>query len=104
MNKEEFLQSVKLDDSITQLNLRVMYDRIDMTGEIKFFVYNFPIYLGIYFVVDLDKNLLTYQIAQYEEKLHDIDTIQFGSGVEALDIIRQFITQFYLFIVTNFYY
>lgn len=104
MNKEEFLQLVKLDDSITQLNLRVMYDGIDMTGEIKFFVYNFPIDLGIYFVVDLDKNLLTYQIAQYEEKLHDIDAIQFDSGVEALDIIRQFITQFYLFIVTNFDY
>ena len=28
MNKQEFLQLVKLDDSITQLNLGVMYDEL----------------------------------------------------------------------------
>ena len=39
MNKQElFLELVKLDDSITQLSLGVMYDGIDVTGEIKFFV------------------------------------------------------------------
>lgn len=37
MNKQEFLQLVKLDDSIIQLNLGVMYDGVDVTGEIKFF-------------------------------------------------------------------
>ena len=36
MNKEEFLQLVRLDDSITKLNLKVLYDGVDTTGEIKF--------------------------------------------------------------------
>jgi len=38
MDKNEFLQLVKLDDSITQLNLGVMYDGVDVTGEIIDFV------------------------------------------------------------------
>lgn len=36
MNKNEFLQLVKLDDSITRLNLKVLYDGVDVTGEINF--------------------------------------------------------------------
>ena len=43
MNKQEFLQLVKLDDSIMRLNLVVMYDGVDVTGEIKFFVTGFQI-------------------------------------------------------------
>lgn len=42
MNKEEFLQVVKLDDSITKLNLKVLYDGVDTTGEIKFFCIRIP--------------------------------------------------------------
>lgn len=56
MNKQEFLQIVKLDDSTMRLNLRVPYDGVDVTGEIKFFVSGFSDNLGIFFVVDLDKN------------------------------------------------
>ena len=47
MNKHEFLQLVKLDDSITQLNLKVSYGGVDVTGEIKFFVSGFSDNLGI---------------------------------------------------------
>ena len=64
MNKHEFLQLVKLDDSITQLNLKVSYDGVDVTGEIKFFVSGFPDNLGIFFVIDLDNNSLTFQLAK----------------------------------------
>lgn len=97
MNKQEFLQLVKLDDSITQLNLGVMYDGVDVTGEIKFFVTGFPDNLGIFFVVDLDNNLLTFQLAKFEEKIKNPTTQTFDSETDALIIIREIITQFYLF-------
>ena len=92
MNKQEFLQLVKLDDSITQLNLGVMYD-----GEIKFFVSGFSDNLGIFFVVDLDKNSLTFQLAKFEEKIKSPTTQTFNSEADALSVIRDIITQFYLF-------
>ena len=97
MNKQEFLQLVKLDDSITQLNLGVMYDGVDVTGEIKFFVTGFPDNLGIFFVVDLDDNSLTFQLAKFEEKIKSPTTQTFNSDVDALSVIREIITQFYLF-------
>lgn len=97
MNKNEFLQLVKLDDSITQLNLGVMYDGVDVTGEIKFFVSGFSDNLGIFFVVDLDKNSLTFQLAKFEEKIKSPTTQTFNSDVDALSVIREIITQFYLF-------
>ena len=97
MDKNEFLQLVKLDDSITQLNLGVMYDGIDVTGEIKFFVTGFPDNLGIFFVVDLDKNSLTFQLAKFEEKIKSPTTQTFNSETDALIVIREIITQFYLF-------
>lgn len=97
MNKQEFLQLVKLDDSITQLNLGVMYDGVDVTGEIKFFVSGFSDNLGIFFVVDLDKNSLTFQLAKSEEKIKSPTTQTFNSETDALIIIREIITQFYLF-------
>lgn len=97
MNKEEFLQLVKLDDSITQLNLGVMYDGVDATGEIKFFVSGFSDNLGIFFVVDLDKNSLTFQLAKFEEKIKSPTTQTFNSETDALIVIREIITQFYLF-------
>lgn len=99
MNKQEFLQLVKLDDSITQLNLGVMYDGIDVTGEIKFFVSGFPDNLGIFFVVDLDNNLLTFQLAKFEEKIKNPTTQTFDSETDALIVIREIVTQFYLFIM-----
>ena len=97
MNKQEFLQLVKLDDSITQLNLGVMYDGVDVTGEIKFFVTGFPDNLGIFFVVDLGNNSLTFQLAKFEEKIKSPTTQTFNSEVDALVVIREIITQFYLF-------
>ena len=97
MDKNEFLQLVKLDNSITQLNLGVMYDGIDVTGEIKFFVTGFPDNLGIFFVVDLDKNSLTFQLAKFEEKIKSPTTQTFNSETDALIVIREIITQFYLF-------
>lgn len=97
MNKQEFLQLVKLDDSITQLNLGVMYDGVDITGEIKFFVTGFPDNLGIFFVVDLDKNSLTFQLAKFEEKIKSPTTQTFDSETDALIVVREIITQFYLF-------
>lgn len=97
MNKQEFLQLVKLDDSITQLNLGVMYDGVDVTGEIKFFVSGFLDNLGIFFVVDLDKNSLTFQLAKFEEKIKSPTTQTFNSETDALIVIREIITQFYLF-------
>lgn len=98
MNKQElFLQLVKLDDSITQLNLGVMYDGVDITGEVKFFVTGFPDNLGIFFVVDLDKNSLTFQLAKFEEKIKSPTTQTFNSDVDALSVIREIITQFYIF-------
>lgn len=97
MNKQEFLQLVKLDDSITQLNLGVMYDGVDVTGEIKFFVSGFSDNLGIFFVVDLDKNSLTFQLAKFEEKIKSPTTQTFNSETDALIVIREIITQFYLF-------
>lgn len=97
MNKQEFLQLVKLDDSITQLNLGVMYDGVDVTGEIKFFVTGFPDNLGIFFVVDLDDNSLTFQLAKFEEKIKSPTTQTFDSETDALIVIREIITQFYLF-------
>ena len=97
MNKQEFLQLVKLDDSITQLNLGVMYDGVDVTGEIKFFVTGFTDNLGIFFVVDLDNNLLTFQLAKFEEKIKSPTRQTFNSDVDALSVIREIVTQFYLF-------
>jgi hypothetical protein len=97
MDKNEFLQLVKLDDSITQLNLGVMYDGVDATEEVKFFVTGFPDNLGIFFVVDLDDNSLTFQLAKFEEKIKSPTTQTFNSEVDALSIIRDIITQFYLF-------
>ena len=97
MNKQEFLQLVKLDDSIIQLNLGVMYDGVDATEEVKFFVTGFPDNLGIFFVVDLDDNSLTFQLAKFEEKIKSPTTQTFNSEVDALSIIRDIITQFYLF-------
>lgn len=97
MDKNEFLQLVKLDDSITQLNLGVMYDGVNVTGEIKFFVSGFPDNLGIFFVVDLDKNSLTFQLAKFEEKIKSPTTQTFDSETDALIVIREIITQFYLF-------
>ena len=97
MNKQEFLQLVKLDDSIMRLNLGVMYDGIDVTGEIKFFVTGFSDNLGIFFVVDLDNNSLTFQLAKFEEKIKSPTTQTFDSETDALIIIREIITQFYLF-------
>lgn len=97
MNKQEFLQLVKLDDSITQLNLGVMYDGVDVTGEIKFFVTGFSDNLGIFFVVDLDNNSLTFQLAKFEEKIKSPTTQTFNSEVNALSVIREIVTQFYLF-------
>ena len=41
MNKQEFLQLVKLDDVIKQLKLKIGYDGVDYTGEIKFLYRNF---------------------------------------------------------------
>lgn len=97
MNKQEFLQLVKLDDSIMRLNLGVMYDGIDVTGEIKFFVTGFSDNLGIFFVVDLDNNSLTFQLAKFEEKIKGPTTQTFDSETDALIVIREIITQFYLF-------
>lgn len=97
MNKQEFLQLVKLDDSITQLNLGVMHDGVDVTGEIKFFVTDFPDNLGIFFVVDLDNNSLTFQLAKFEEKIKSPTTQTFNSETDALIVIREIVTQFYLF-------
>ena len=88
---------MKLDDSITQLNLGVMYDGIDVTGEIKFFVTGFPDNLGIFFVVDLDNNSLTFQLAKFEEKIKSPTTQTFNSETDALIVIREIVTQFYLF-------
>lgn len=97
MNKQEFLQLVKLDDSVTQLNLGVMYDGVDVTGEIKFFVSGFSDNLGIFFVVDLDNHSLTFQLAKFEEKIKSPTTQTFNSETDALIVIREIITQFYLF-------
>jgi hypothetical protein len=97
MNKQEFLQLVKLDDSITQLNLGVMYDGVDATEEVKFFVTGFPDNLGIFFVVDLDDNSLTFQLAKFEEKIKSPTIQTFDSETDALIVIREIVTQFYLF-------
>ena len=97
MNKQEFLQLVKLDDSIMWLNLRVSYDGVGVTGEIKFFVSGFSDDLGIFFVVDLDNNSLTFQLAKFEEKNKSPTTQTFNSEADALSVIREIITQFYLF-------
>ena len=88
---------VKLDDSIMRLNLGVMYDGVDATGEIKFFVTGFPDNLGIFFVVDLDNDLLTFQLAKFEEKIKSSTTQTFNLETDALTIIRNIISQFYLF-------
>lgn len=69
MSKQEFLQLVKLDDVIKQLKLKIGYDGVDYTGEIKFFVSGFLDNFGMYFVVDLKNKLLSYQVARFEEKL-----------------------------------
>ena len=90
-------QLVKLDDSVTQLNLKVSYGGVDVTGEIKFFVSGFPNNLGIFFVVGLDNNSLTFQLAKFEEKIKNPTTQTFNSEADALSAIRDIITQFYLF-------
>lgn len=97
MNKQEFLQLVRLDDSITRLNLKVSYDGVDATGEIKFFVTGFPDNLGIFFVVDSGNNSLTFQLARFEEKIKSPTTQTFDLETDALIVIRDIITQFYLF-------
>lgn len=102
ITKEEFLQLVKLDDSITQLNLKVLYDGIDVTGEIKFFVSGFPGNFGVFFVVDLDKNSLSYQLTKYEEKLDSVKIETFKSEIDATIIIRNIIAQLYLFTMMNY--
>ena len=101
MNKEEFLQVVKLDDSITKLNLKVLYDGVDTTGEIKFFVSGFPDNNGIFFVVNLDNNSLTYQLAKFEEKLKSITAEPFETETDALMIIRNIIAHVYMFTMMN---
>lgn len=101
MNKEEFLQLVKLDDSITKLNLKVLYDGVDTTGEIKFFVSGFPDNHGIFFVVNLDNNSLTYQLAKFEEKDTSITAEPFETETDALMIIRNIIAHLYLFSMIN---
>ena len=68
-----------------------------MTGEIKFFVTGFPDNLGIFFVVDLDNHSLTFQLAKFEEKIKSPTTQTFNSETDALIVIREIITQFYLF-------
>lgn len=80
-----------------RLNLGVMYDGVDATGEIKFFVTGFPDNLGIFFVVDLDNDLLTFQLAKFEEKIKSSTTQTFNLETDALTIIRNIISQFYLF-------
>lgn len=90
-------QLVKLDDVIKQLKLKIEYDGVDYTGEIKFFVSGFPDNLGIFFVVDLDNNSLTFQLAKFEEKIKSPTTQTFNSETDALIVIREIITQFYLF-------
>lgn len=101
MNKEEFLQLVKLDDSITKLNLKVLYDGVDVTGEIKFFVSGFPDNHGIFFVVNLENHSLTYQLAKFEEKLKSITAEPFETETDALIIIRNIIAHLYLFSMMN---
>lgn len=101
MNKEEFLQLVRLDDSITKLNLKVLYDGVDVTGEIKFFVSGFPDNHGIFFVVNLDNNSLTYQLAKFEEKDTNITAETFGTETDALMIIRNIIAHVYMFTMMN---
>jgi len=94
-------QLVKLDDSITQLNLGVMYDGVDVTGEIKFFVSGFPDNHGIFFVVNLDNNSLTYQLAKFEEKDTNITAETFETETDALMIIRNIIAHVYMFTMMN---
>ena len=101
MNKEEFLQLVRLDDSITKLNLKVLYDGVDVTGEIKFFVSSFPDNHGIFFVVNLDNNSLTYQLAKFEEKDTNITAETFETETDALMIIRNIIAHVYMFTMMN---
>lgn len=101
MNKEEFLQLVRLDDSITKLNLKILYDGIDVTGEIKFFVSGFPGNNGIFFVVNLENHSLTYQLAKFEEKLKSITAEPFETETDALIIIRNIIAHLYLFSMIN---
>ena len=101
MNKEEFLQLVRLDDSITKLNLKILYDGIDVTGEIKFFVSGFPGNNGIFFVVNLENHSLTYQLAKFEEKLKNITAEPFETETDALIIIRNIIAHLYLFSMIN---
>jgi hypothetical protein len=101
MNKEEFLQLVRLDDSITKLNLKVLYDGVDVTGEIKFFVSGFPDNHGIFFVVNLENHSLTYQLAKFEEKLKSITAEPFETETDALIIIRNIIAHFYMFTMMN---
>lgn len=101
MNKEEFLQLVRLDDSITKLNLKVLYDGVDVTGEIKFFVSGFPDNHGIFFVVNLDNNSLTYQLVKFEEKDTNITAETFETETDALMIIRNIIAHVYMFTMMN---
>lgn len=101
MNKEEFLQLMKLDDSITKLNLKVLYDGVDTTGEIKFFVSGFPGNNGIFFVVNLENHSLTYQLAKFEEKDTNITAEPFETETDALIIIRNIIAHFYMFTMMN---
>lgn len=101
MNKEEFLQLVRLDDSITKLNLKILYDGIDVTGEIKFFVSGFPGNNGIFFVVNLENHSLTYQLAKFEEKDTNITAEPFETETDALIIIRNIIAHVYMFTMMN---
>lgn len=103
MNKKEFLQLVKLDDVIKQLKLKIGYDGVDYTGEIKFFVSGFLDNFGIYFVVDLKKKLLSYQLARFEEKIGGVKVEVFNSDMDALVLIRDIIIHFYFYIFGKHY-
>lgn len=103
MNKKKFLQLIKLDDVIKQLKLKIGYDGVDYTGEIKFFVSEFLDNFGMYFVVDLKNKLLSYQIARFEEKISDAKVEVFNSDMDALVLIRDIIIHFYFYIFGKHY-
>ena len=94
---------MKLDDVIKQLKLKIGYDGVDYTGEIKFFVSGFLDNFGMYFVVDLKKKLLSYQLARFEEKISGVKVEVFNSDIDALVLIRDIIACFYFFIMEKHY-
>lgn len=94
---------MKLDDVIKQLKLKIGYDGIDYTGEIKFFVSGFLDNFGMYFVVDLKKKLLSYQLSRFEEKIGGVKVEVFNSDMDALVLIRDIIIHFYFYIFGKHY-